>query len=161
MAASVLPQAANFLWLPMCCRYSSSPLNLLLHAPKPYSSCITVVALSHPCAGEAHAFLAQATAHPRCRWCISKQTCPELPWCLQALARHEFDEYCSAANEASLQSMGIIGCPSCGAFIERLPPANQLTGQTHGHAPPVVAQQQQLVDIYMCCSSNGHTAAVR
>ncbi|KAL3146116.1 hypothetical protein ABBQ38_015464 [Trebouxia sp. C0009 RCD-2024] len=44
---------------------------------------------------------------------------------LQELARADFEQYCTAANDASLRLMGIIGCPSCGALIERLAPTSQ------------------------------------
>ncbi|KAL0046570.1 hypothetical protein WJX82_004073 [Trebouxia sp. C0006] len=45
---------------------------------------------------------------------------------LQGLAKEAFDDFCMAANEASLHAMGITGCPNCGAYVERLPPANSL-----------------------------------
>ncbi|KAL3155665.1 hypothetical protein ABBQ32_012694 [Trebouxia sp. C0010 RCD-2024] len=44
---------------------------------------------------------------------------------LQDLAKADFEQYCTAANDASLRLMGIIGCPSCGALIERLAPTSQ------------------------------------
>ena len=47
---------------------------------------------------------------------------------MQGLAKGAFDDFCMAANEASLHAMGITGCPNCGAYVERLPPANTLNG---------------------------------
>lgn len=48
---------------------------------------------------------------------------------VQELARADFEQFCTAANDASLKLMGIIGCPSCGALIERLAPTSQAAGQ--------------------------------
>jgi len=47
---------------------------------------------------------------------------------VQELAKEAFNDFCTAANEASLHAMGITGCPNCGAYVERLPPANPLNG---------------------------------
>ena len=46
----------------------------------------------------------------------------------QDLARADFEEFCTAANNASLRDMGVISCPSCGALIERRPPVSLSLG---------------------------------
>ncbi|DBA68762.1 TPA: hypothetical protein ACH3X2_013379 [Trebouxia sp. C0005] len=48
---------------------------------------------------------------------------------LQELAKEAFDDFCMAANEASLHAMGITGCPNCGTYVERLPPASPLSAK--------------------------------
>ena len=49
---------------------------------------------------------------------------------MQELAKEAFDDFCTAASETAMHAMGVTDCPNCGAFIERLPPANQLEGFT-------------------------------
>ncbi|KAA6417009.1 MAG: hypothetical protein FRX49_13010 [Trebouxia sp. A1-2] len=54
---------------------------------------------------------------------------------LQELAKEAFDDFCMAANEASLHAMGITGCPNCGTYVERLPPASPLSGVSGPRVP--------------------------